>query len=70
MTNSGSNIETWFGPDKIIFFAISIPKPRKCIIKIFKCVDFRVVSVPIVPICREYKFVSIPSIILSYLKFI
>ena len=53
-----SKIVTDFGPLNIIFLAISTPKPLRPIIKILRCINFFIVSIPIVPIWREYKFKS------------
>ena len=41
-----SEIETYFGPAKIIFFAVSIPNPLNPIINIFKLTILSMVSFP------------------------
>ena len=50
---------TLFGPETIIFLAISTPNPLSPIIKIFNLESFSIVSIPKKIICREYKSSSI-----------
>ena len=55
----GSYISTLFGPSKIKSFNISTPSPLKPNIKISILENFSIASVPILPNCLEYKFISI-----------